>query len=376
MKSNIELKSLNKIFFRINLFKILLNKKNKEIKRVLNNISIKTNDKIIGIIGNNGSGKSTLLKLLIQVYKPTTGTITLENIKTISSLIDSSGGLIEEISGAQNIDFYLSQQNLSNDQLKFKKNEIINFSELEDDIDKKVKFYSSGMRIRLVFSIITSIQSEFLVIDEVLSVGDEHFKFKSLGKITDLCNSAKKVIIASHDINFLIRFCEKILYLNDQKVRKFDTPFVSALSYLNDLSKNKFPIINAKASIKKISASISSNILKIKTKIHCLKKCQIKINFNVFDIDLGVNLFQGDSDLYLNKNLIIDKDINSTISFKIPQTTKRILIAQALFIKDTNKSWKVVDSWGWDNNKLIIIKNKNSKLKQNMVLNKQKIEII
>jgi lipopolysaccharide transport system ATP-binding protein len=170
----------------------------------------------VGIIGRNGSGKSTLLKVLSGITKPTSGKA--EIYGRVASVLDLGMGFHPDLSGLENI--YLSGEMLgmSRSEIKEKVDEIIAFSELEKFIDTPVKYYSSGMFVRLAFSVIAHLEADILLMDEVISVGDASFQIKSYKKMQELLTSGKTILLVSHNLNSLTRFTSSCLYLHEGKL--------------------------------------------------------------------------------------------------------------------------------------------------------------
>lgn len=174
---------------------------------------------ILGIVGKNGSGKSTLLRAIAGVFCPNSGTIDLKGNSV--SLLSLGVGFKDTLTGRDNI--YLSGMLLgfSDKQIKEKEQEIIDFAELGEFIDRPVKTYSSGMYSKLAFSITSSLETDIILVDEVLSVGDERFQKKSLAKMETLIQDKDKtVIIVSHSIETLENLCDRVLWLHDGIVKE------------------------------------------------------------------------------------------------------------------------------------------------------------
>lgn len=177
---------------------------------------------ILGIVGKNGSGKSTLLRAIAGIFSPDSGTIDLHD-HTIS-LLSIGVGFQSKLSGRENI--YLSGMLLGFDrnQIDEKIDEIIEFAELGKFIDRPVKTYSSGMYSKLAFSITAILETEIILIDEVLSVGDAKFKKKSYNKMKSLINNKDRtVLIVSHSSETLRNLCDNILWLHDGEVKMLGT---------------------------------------------------------------------------------------------------------------------------------------------------------
>lgn len=199
-----------------------LNKKEKF--RALDNISFKVNKgEVLGIIGQNGSGKSTLLKTIANIFEPDSGSINSFGNKV--GLLSLGAGFDNNLSGYENI--FLSGMLLGYNKKYIKSiiNEIIEFSELKEFIYKPVGTYSSGMYSKLSFAIAAFLEKDIILIDEVLSVGDIHFKEKSSNKIKELISDKEKtVIIVSHSISTVKDLCDRIMWLDEGKIMEQGEP--------------------------------------------------------------------------------------------------------------------------------------------------------
>ncbi|QAT86148.1 o-antigen ABC exporter, ATP-binding protein [Corallococcus coralloides] len=185
--------------------------------------------KTVGIIGRNGSGKSTLLKLITGIYTPTTGTIDING--RISALLDLGAGFHPDFSGRENILINGIILGMSRAEVKARMEEIIAFSELGDFIDEPVRTYSSGMYMRLAFSVATHVDPDILIIDEILAVGDEHFGKKSLAKMTEFKRAGKTIVIVTHDLGTLERWCDLGAWIDAGRIREFGPPADVIRSY-------------------------------------------------------------------------------------------------------------------------------------------------
>lgn len=172
----------------------------------------------IGIVGHNGSGKSTLLRLLSGVYEPSSGEI--KRSGTVSSLVDISLGINGENTGRENIFLRGKLMGLSKKEIDQKIDEIIEFSELGEYINLPVRIYSSGMLLRLAFSVSTSITADILIMDEWLSVGDGAFAERSSQRLRNLVDESEILVIASHTRELLEETCNKIVWLEHGLIRK------------------------------------------------------------------------------------------------------------------------------------------------------------
>ncbi|HTM99777.1 MAG TPA: ABC transporter ATP-binding protein [Pedobacter sp.] len=188
-----------------------------EIFWALDDISFKVNPgEIFGIIGRNGSGKSTLLKILSRIVEPTSGEAILRG--RVASLLEVGTGFNPELTGRENIFFNGSMLGMSKREIAAKFDEIVEFSEVEKFIDTPVKFYSSGMYVRLAFSVAAYLEPDVLILDEVLAVGDAAFQKKSLNKILETMNDGRTVIFVSHSMSSIRQLCTSGIMLDGGKV--------------------------------------------------------------------------------------------------------------------------------------------------------------
>lgn len=171
---------------------------------------------IYGVIGRNGSGKSTLLKILSRIVQPTHGEIIMRG--KVASLLEVGTGFHPELTGRENIFFNGSMLGMSKNEIEKKFDEIVAFSEVEKFIDTPVKFYSSGMYVRLAFSVAAHLDPDILILDEVLAVGDVAFQDKSLKKIKSTMENGTTVLFVSHSMGAVERLCSKALMLNGGRV--------------------------------------------------------------------------------------------------------------------------------------------------------------
>ena len=203
-----------------NDFKALFSLKKVTTFQALKNISFSLEKgEVLGIIGQNVSGKSTLLKTIANVFSPNEGTIEIANNLKVG-LLSLGTGFDNKLTGYENI--YLSGMlyGYNKAYIDSKLSQIIEFSELEDFIYKPVSTYSSGMYSKLSFSIAVFLEVDILLIDEVLSVGDIHFKEKSYNKITELIKKEDKtVIVVSHSTSMIEELCSRVIWLHDGKVK-------------------------------------------------------------------------------------------------------------------------------------------------------------
>lgn len=218
-------------FLKERLANLKRNKKTKHV--VLKDIScdIKKGESV-ALIGVNGSGKSTLLKLMNKIIYPEKGTITMNG--KVSSMIELGAGFNTDFTGRENIYFNASMYGLGKKDVDPIIDKIIDFSELGDFIDVPVRTYSSGMYMRLAFSIAVNVQAEILLIDEILAVGDAHFQDKCLKNMKELKAQGKTMVFVSHNMTQVKSFCDRSIWLYEGKIRMDDTTENVAREYLKD----------------------------------------------------------------------------------------------------------------------------------------------
>ncbi len=190
----------------------------KEYRHVLKNINLNIKKgETVALIGTNGSGKSTLLKLMTKIIYPTKGSI--KTYGKLTSLLELGAGFHPDFTGRENIYFNASIFGLTAAEIDRRVDEIIKFSELGDFIDAPVRTYSSGMYMRLAFSVAINVDAEILLIDEILAVGDQHFQDKCFTKLEELKDSGRTIVIVSHSLESVKKFCNRAVWIYDGEVR-------------------------------------------------------------------------------------------------------------------------------------------------------------
>jgi ABC-type polysaccharide/polyol phosphate transport system ATPase subunit len=187
-----------------------------------------------GLIGRNGSGKSTMLKLVAGITKPTEGTVAVKG--RISALIELGAGFHPEISGRENVFINGIMLGLSKREITKRFDEIVEFAELKDFIDAPVKTYSSGMYMRLGFAVAINVDPDVLLIDEVLAVGDEAFTHKCLDKFAEFRRRGKTILLVTHSLNLVEKFCDDVLWLDAGRIRGEGDPRRVVSAYITDVA--------------------------------------------------------------------------------------------------------------------------------------------
>ncbi len=182
-----------------------------------------------GIVGRNGSGKSTLLKLIGGIYQPTKGSITVNG--TLTPFIELGIGFNPELTGRENVYLNGAILGLTRKEVEAKYEEIVEFAELERFMDQKLKNYSSGMQVRLAFSIAMQAHNDILLIDEVLAVGDANFQRKCFVKFNEIKKQGKTVIFVTHDMSAVQQYCDRAMMIQDAELLMIGKPREVALRY-------------------------------------------------------------------------------------------------------------------------------------------------
>jgi len=192
-----------------------------------------------GVVGDNGAGKSTLLKILAGTAFPTQGDVKVSG--RISALLELGAGFHPEFTGRENIYFNGALQGMSREEIKEREDEIIEFSELSEFVDKPVKTYSSGMFLRLGFAVATGFDPAILIIDEALAVGDQHFQKKCTDRIMQFRRESKTILFCSHNLYQVKTLCDRALWLDRGAVMAIDSSARVVDQYTNELRQERKP---------------------------------------------------------------------------------------------------------------------------------------
>lgn len=213
------------------------NRHNVERHQVLNNINLNIRKgETVALIGTNGSGKSTLLKLMTKIIFPNTGEITTNG--KLTSLLELGAGFHQDFTGRENIYFNASIFGLTRKDIEARIDDIIEFSELGTFIDNPVRTYSSGMYMRLAFSVAINVDADILLIDEILAVGDQHFQDKCYKKLEELKNSGKTIVIVTHSLDVVKKLCHRAIWIYKGEVRLDGDPVYVIDEYLDQVAKD------------------------------------------------------------------------------------------------------------------------------------------
>jgi len=190
---------------------------------------------VLGIIGPNGAGKSTLLRLIAGIYRPTSGKIVVNG--RVSAILGLGVGFHPELTGRENIILGGLSMGLSKREILKRLDEIIQFAELEDVINEPVRTYSSGMYMRLAFSVAVNVDPDILLLDEILAVGDAHFAEKSRARMEEFKKQGKTILLVTHDLNTVKIWCHQALWLDHGEVKAIGEPEEVVNLYITDLKQ-------------------------------------------------------------------------------------------------------------------------------------------
>ena len=290
----------------------------KTTQKVLNDVSFTINKgEFFGIVGRNGSGKSTLLKMLAGVYTPTKGEIKLHG--GLTPFIELGVGFNPELSGRDNVYLNGALLGYTHKQMDTMYEEIVEFAELGPFMDQKLKNYSSGMQVRLAFSVAIKAQGDVLILDEVLAVGDEAFQRKCNDYFMERKKSGKTTILVTHDMSAVKKYCNKAVLIDNGLVKAYGEPFdvagqyqldnthtntpTNTISEVESPSKNELEtnhrIQNLKAALLQDKIYQPDDTIKFEINYDQLVDDDTYLAFTFFDLDTGQPLYN-DNSMYLS----------------------------------------------------------------------------
>jgi ABC-2 type transport system ATP-binding protein len=309
--------------------------------KVLDDISFEVKKgEFFGIVGKNGSGKSTLLKILANIYQPSSGDVQISG--SLAPFIELGVGFNPELSGRENVFLSGTILGLTKKKIESIYEDIVAFAEIEEFMDQKLKNYSSGMQVRLAFSIAVRAESDILLIDEVLAVGDAAFQAKCLNYFEELKRKKKTVIFISHDMEAVKQFCDKAVLINNSKLASQG----SATLVANDYYK-----YNA-SSIIKSTLEDGTNLLKLSIldKDHKESKVFEKPKELIFSLkwkknnqikNAGISVFRNDGTYIFGTNTQVDEYNvdNSKVSLNVKNLNlaKGSYILKVIFFGETDR---------------------------------------
>ena len=289
-------------------------------QKVLKGISfkIKKGD-FVGIVGRNGSGKSTLLKILAGTYYPGKGNVVING--SLIPFIELGVGFNPELTGRENIYLNGALLGFSNDEVDDMYQEIVDFAELHDFMDQKLKNYSSGMQVRLAFSIAIRARGDILLLDEVLAVGDAAFQRKCFSYFAELKREKKTVILVTHSMESVQQFCNRAIMIEDGKIIIDGSPLDVAQKYLESNNRNA-KNDNAEKATAYIKASADVSISKTKFdmsfKIKALKSIDDFVAVIGINKNDGQQVYRWASDEKLKRELSLKAGKTYTLNVSLP----------------------------------------------------------
>ncbi len=282
-----------------------LNTHEDRILWALKDISFNVSEgEVLGIIGPNGSGKSTLLKILSRITKPTKGTV--RGRGKVSSILEVGTGFHQDLSGRENIFISGYTLGMKKQEIRDKFDEIVAFSGIERFLDTPVKRYSSGMYVRLAFSVAAHLEPDILIVDEVLAVGDVEFQKKCMGKMQDVSASkGRTILFVSHNLPAISNLCNNAIWLDHGQIKKYDKPAQVVASYIasskSEISFHEWTVVseapgNEFIRLKKVHVKPKSKrkdaFITVKTPIEmefefwCLTdNCEINVNVKLLTLN-------------------------------------------------------------------------------------------
>ena len=306
------------------------NKNNTTTIWALKNINVQIKEKeIIGIIGSNGSGKSTLLKILSKITTPTSGEAFIKG--KVGSLLEVGTGFHDELTGRENIYLNGTILGMNKKQINNNIDNIINFSGVKEFIDTPVKRYSSGMRVRLAFSVAAYLEPEILIIDEVLAVGDASFQKKCLGKMDDVAKSGRTVLFVSHNMEAIMSLCTRVIWIDKGEIIRDGNP----TSVVNEYLETTSTLSNTNINLEKISQRGGDGSIKF-TNLKIMNSKMIeKSQFNVGEkLNLLISLKSIEKGL-INSNLAIkviikNQNNSNVLNFNNESAGKQINLLEGI----------------------------------------------
>ncbi len=292
---------------------------------------------VLGIIGRNGAGKSTLLKILSRITYPTEGDVKLRG--RVGSLLEVGTGFHPELSGRENIYFNGAILGMRKKEIDEKFEEIVKFSGVEKFLDTPVKRYSSGMQVRLAFSVAAHLDPEILIVDEVLTVGDAAFQKKSMGKMFEVAESGRTVLFVSHNMQAIRYLCNRVILLQSGKIAVDGRSSKAIENYLQDENILEFTG-NIEGIIQNLppdpvfkfeGIAITQNGYSVGQLIENGKQLEIEIRYQVFEKTTGLRVF---FDLCDELNTIIFRSFHDEDNDDIPIMEPGQYISKAVIPED------------------------------------------
>lgn len=320
----------------------------------LKDISFEINKgEFFGIVGRNGSGKSTLLKTIAGIYSPTKGTVDVNG--SLVPFIELGVGFNPELTGRENVFLNGALLGFSHDEMKEMYDDIVSFAELEDFMDERLKNYSSGMQVRLAFSIAIRAQGDILLLDEVLAVGDEAFQKKCYQYFTELRKNNRTVILVTHDMDAVQRFCSKAIMIENGKIitkgNSADVAQAYREMFVNQANRNEQESKNQDEKNVEILAAIkkTEEIIGIDVKVVPKIDMNDAILSLFLDRDTGEQVYRFSSDEKTGHSYDFKKDTPMNIKIKLQNIFPNGIFSLRASIKSADRSHEYVSIGQLDN---------------------------
>jgi ABC-2 type transport system ATP-binding protein len=302
-------------------------KKGYEKQKVLKDVSFEIKKgEFFGIVGRNGSGKSTLLKLLAGIYAPDEGLVQVNG--SLTPFIELGVGFNPELTGRENIFLNGALLGFSRSEMNEMYDDIVDFAELEKFLDQKLKNYSSGMQVRLAFSIAIRAQSDILLLDEVLAVGDADFQRKCYDYFMSLKSRKQTVILVTHDMNAVRQYCDRAIMIESGEIVKQGTPEEVAQEYQKLFATNNdedtHPRENEDSwgeggiTVEKTSVSLTDKFLQVTTTYKATKDLPAPVYGFTLHNKAGINVLEANTIKEKIKTAPVLRGENVVIEWKIP----------------------------------------------------------
>jgi len=273
------------------------------------NFNINKGD-FFGIVGRNGSGKSTLLKMIAGVYTPNKGNIVVDGV--LIPFIELGVGFNPELTGRENVFLNGALLGFSRKEIRVMYDDIVDFAELEDFMEERLKNYSSGMQVRLAFSIAIQAKGDILILDEVLAVGDEAFQKKCYSYFDQLKREKKTVVLVTHDMNTVERFCNKAVFLEKGTVKLIGKPHNVAAAYSRSNDESYDQSLNNKETEDSIAFEVEvfNENGKVTKRFNHLDTMTVKLSWRQQGVkNIGVAIFRDNGEYVFGPNTYQDKYI-------------------------------------------------------------------
>lgn len=325
-----------------------------EVQHALRDISFEVKKgEFFGILGRNGSGKSTMLKILAEIYQPTNGTVRTKG--KLVPFIELGVGFNPELTGRENVYLNGALLGFSRKEIDARYDDIVKFAELEEYMDKKLKNYSSGMQVRLAFSVATRAEADILLIDEVLAVGDADFQRKCYDYFKSLKKLNKTVIFVTHDMNAVREYCERAILIQDGLIThegKADDVADEYLKLFNESSDDTDEPVegkrwgNGQARIETLDVALKNDNIILTAKIKAGKKGAEDYVFGYRFLSSEGELVMGGNSLNATggKKMSLGPDETTTLTFTMPDIlgSGTITVGATVRLSD---GFTICDSW-------------------------------